>query len=54
MLGILVTAEGGIELFAGAFQLSTISFLRTGIYIKMTQEGIQKGTEVVKDKKVQR
>ena len=36
MLGILVTVEGALEFSVGAVQLSSISFLRTGIYIKMT------------------
>ena len=36
MLGLLVTVEGAFEASIGALQLSAISFLRTGIYIKMT------------------
>lgn len=36
MLGILVTVEGALEASVGAVSLSSISFLRTGIYIKMT------------------
>lgn len=54
MLGALVTIEGFIEGCAGALQLSTISFLRTGIYIKMTQEGLKRGADVVKNEKIQR
>lgn len=35
-LGLLVSIEGFLEVCSGAFQLSTISLLRTGVYIKMT------------------
>ena len=54
MLGILVTVEGTIEVCAGALQLSAISYLRTGIYIKMTQEGLKRGATVVKNDKSQK
>jgi len=35
-LGVLVSIEGFLEVCSGAFELSTISLLRTGVYIKMT------------------
>lgn len=54
MLGVLVTIEGTIEVCAGALQLSAISYLRTGIYIKMTQEGLKRGATVVKNDKIQK
>ena len=54
MLGVLVTVEGTIEVCAGAYNLSVISYLRTGIYIKMTQEGLKRGADVVKKQKIQR
>lgn len=54
MLGVLVTVEGTIEVCAGALQLSAISYLRTGIYIKMTQEGLKRGATVVKNDKTQK
>lgn len=54
MLGILVTIEGVVEACAGGIQLSLISFLRTGIFLKMTQEGLKRGADVVKNDKIQR
>jgi hypothetical protein len=53
-LGILVTVEGFFELSAGAIPLSAISYLRTGIYVAMTQEGLKRGAEIVKRDKIQR
>lgn len=44
ILGVLVTVEGFFELAAGAIPLSSLSYLRTGIYVAMTQEGLQRGT----------
>lgn len=35
MLGMLVTIEGAVEVCGGAMILGSISFMRTGIYIKM-------------------
>ena len=51
-LGVLVTVEGFLELCGGGIQLSMVSFLRTGIYIKMTQEGLKRGADVVKNEKI--
>jgi hypothetical protein len=51
---VLVTVEGFLEVCAGGIQLSMISFLRTGIYVKMTQEGLKRGADVVKNEKIQR
>lgn len=53
-LGILVTIEGMIEVCAGGIQLSAISFMRTGIFMKMTQEGLKRGADMVKKDKIQR
>lgn len=52
LLGILVTAEGLIEGCSGFVNLSATSFFRTAIYIKMTQEAITKGIDVVKREKI--
>ena len=54
MLGILVLTEGFFEVCAGAMTLSTISLLRGGVYVKMTQEGLKRGADVVKKDKIQR
>ena len=52
LLGILVTTEGIIEGCSGFVNLSATSFFRTTIYIKMTQEAIMKGIDVVKREKI--
>ena len=52
LLGTLVTAEGIIEGCSGFVNLSATSFFRTAIYIKMTQEAIAKGIDVVKKEKI--
>ena len=54
MLGVLVTLDATIELGAGALWLSAISYLRTGIFFKMTQEGLRRGAIVVKNEKTQK
>jgi len=54
MLGVLVTLDATIELGAGALWLSAISYLRTGIFFKMTQEGLRSGAIVVKNEKTQK
>lgn len=53
-LGIMVTIEGAIEICAGGPQLAVMSFLRTGIFMKMTQENLKRGTNIVKNDKIQR
>ena len=52
VLGILVTIEGVIEICAGGLSISIISFMRTGIFMKMTQEGLKRGADIVKKDKV--
>ena len=52
MLGMLVAIEGTLEFCAGALQLSTVSLLRGGVYVKMTQEGLKRGADVVKNDKI--
>ena len=52
MLGILVTAEGIIEGCSGFVNLSTTSFVRSAIYVKMAKEAMKRGTDVVKKDKI--
>lgn len=39
---------------AGGIPLGAMSYLRTGLYVAMTKEGVQRGTNIVKKDKVQR
>lgn len=52
LLGILVTAEGIIEGCSGFVNLSTTSFFRSAVYVKMTQEALMRGIDVVKREKI--
>ena len=54
MLGVLVTLEGGLEFFHGKRLMPTLMFLRGGIFVKMTQDGLKRGATIVKNDKTQK
>ena len=54
MLGILISTEGILEAMAGHIAIPTFAFLRAGIFIKMTQDGLKRGAVYVKNDKTQK
>ena len=49
LLGMFVTLDGVLEASATLYQLSLVSFLRTGVYISLTRDGLKRGANIVKE-----